>query len=110
MKRCISCGFPIANEKLAQYPEAKICDQCIQDAMGQEYDNVANCIKKANNHTINNTQSDADDYYLDDMEIERREYEAERCVDAIMMAPTGWEDDEEIQDRCGIVPNDDCEE
>jgi hypothetical protein len=47
----------------------------------------------------------AENDYYDDL-YENTIFEEERQLDAMMMAPTGWEDDEEIQDYMGFSPDD----
>ena len=43
--------------------------------------------------------------YYDDW-YENTIFEEERQLDAMMMAPTGWEDDKEIQEYIGFSPDD----
>lgn len=108
MKKCISCGMPIEVEKLDTYPDAKICIKCISDVTGEMDDNTFPNAKKSPSDTLNSIRSDADECYIDDAKLALREYEEERQVDALMMAPTGWEDDKELQESTGIEADDEC--
>lgn len=101
--KCLTCNH--TGNVVTDTPKTNgsfVCSKC-----GSK--NVISVYRDSNNtpaihrHYIqhNNPQKD----YYDDL-YEYKIFEEDRLLDALMMAPTGWEDDEELQEYMGFSPKD----
>lgn len=82
------------------------CSKCGSTDVISVYRDTNNAAYRHITRKYNETSvNDHDDLYHDEL-YEEKMFEEERLLDAVMMAPTGWEDDKEIQDYVGILPED----
>ena len=102
--KCLTCNHT-GNIKtgINNYTGNFVCSKC-----GSK--DVISVYRDSEKTSTNSCISEKDDAYEEkayyDDSYEYTVLEEERLLDALMMAPTGWEDDKEIQDYMGFSPED----
>lgn len=116
--KCLTCNHTgnvnlTTKEHLGDFVCSKCGSKNVISTFQNTGKNVAHCCDISHDNNKYIPKECCDEYYADDLleedndiGYEYKVFEEERLVDSFMMAPTGWEDDEELQDNIGISPGD----
>lgn len=100
--KCLKCNHTgNVNLPTEKHGGTFVCSKCGSKEFISVYRDM--CSNNSTHHNIVKSYDAASrhDTFYDDL-YEEKMFEEERQVDTFMMAPTGWEDDEEIQSDIGV--------